>query len=211
LSRIHKSDSLPNFGVNTCPGTAPPTPCRCATLCGMISNHLAALYHLLPYGRRTAPSKKDGGTLEGKTYDYSTHARDDTVTSVQWERSPSSPSALCDHPRHRDAISATASPYPMLWKHAATGRRHASHCALCGCLLHGTVGHASNEQPLRHPPRGHSWTRTGHATMPLPEAGFARMAVYSTALYAMPPHVTRTVWHACKLLPPWPIKGGAVP
>jgi hypothetical protein len=44
-----------------------------------------------------------------------------------------------------------------------------------------------------------------------PEAGFTRTAVYSMALYAMPPHVARTVWHACKLLPLWPIKGGAVP
>jgi hypothetical protein len=44
-----------------------------------------------------------------------------------------------------------------------------------------------------------------------PEARFARTAVYSMALCAMPPHVARTVRHACKLLPPWPIKGGADP
>jgi hypothetical protein len=44
-----------------------------------------------------------------------------------------------------------------------------------------------------------------------PEARFARTTVYSMALYAMPPHVARTVRHACKLLPPWPIKGGVVP
>jgi hypothetical protein len=44
-----------------------------------------------------------------------------------------------------------------------------------------------------------------------PEARFARTAVYSTALYAIPSHIARTVWHACKLPPPWPIKGGAVP
>jgi hypothetical protein len=44
-----------------------------------------------------------------------------------------------------------------------------------------------------------------------PEARFAMTAVYSMALCAMPPHVARTVWHAYKLLPPWPIKGGAVP
>jgi hypothetical protein len=45
-------------------------PRHCAALCGMVSNHPAALYHPLPYGRRTAPSKKDGGTLEGMTHDY---------------------------------------------------------------------------------------------------------------------------------------------
>jgi hypothetical protein len=43
------------------------------------------------------------------------------------------------------------------------------------------------------------------------EAGYARTAVYSVALYATPPHVARTMWHACKLPPPWSIKGGAVP
>jgi hypothetical protein len=44
-----------------------------------------------------------------------------------------------------------------------------------------------------------------------PEARFARTAVYSTALYAIPSHIARTVRHACKLPPPWHIKGGAVP
>jgi hypothetical protein len=105
-----------------------------ATLCGVVSNHPATLYHPLSYGRRTIPSKKDGGTLEGMTHDYSAPARDDVMTSGQWEWSPPSPSALCDHPRHRDTTPATVSPYPTLWKHAATGHRHASHCALYGLM-----------------------------------------------------------------------------
>jgi hypothetical protein len=54
-----------------------------ATLCGVVSNHPVALYHPLPYGRRTTPSKKDDRTLEGKTHDYSSPARDDAVTSGQ--------------------------------------------------------------------------------------------------------------------------------
>jgi hypothetical protein len=95
--------------------TTPPTPCHCATLCGEVSNRPTTLYHPLSYGQRTAPSKKDDGTLEGTMRKYSTPARDGAVTSVQWERSPPSPSGLCDHPRHRDAIPATASPYPTLW------------------------------------------------------------------------------------------------
>jgi hypothetical protein len=99
-------------------------------LCDVVSNRPAALYHPLPYGRHTAPSKKDGGTLVGMTRDYSAPARDDAVTSGQWKWSPPSPSALCDHPRHRDAIPATAPPYPTLWEHAATGHCHSSHCAL---------------------------------------------------------------------------------
>jgi hypothetical protein len=66
-------------------------PCHCAMLCGVVSKRPAALYHPLPYGWRTAPSKKDDGTLEGMTHDYSAPTRDDAVTSGQWERSPPSP------------------------------------------------------------------------------------------------------------------------
>jgi hypothetical protein len=127
-------ESTPLRAWESCSGTTPLTPRRCVTLCGMVSNHPAALYHPLLYGRRTAPSKKDDGTLEGKMHDYPAPARDDAVTSGQWEQSPPPPLVLCDHTRHRDAILATASPYPTLWRHAATGHRHASHCALYGLV-----------------------------------------------------------------------------
>jgi hypothetical protein len=110
-----KGESTPLCASESCPATAPLTSRHCATLCGMVSNRPEALCHPLLYGRRTAPSKKDGGTLEGTTRNYSTLARDNAVTSGQWERSPPSPSALCDHPCHRDAILTTASPYPTLW------------------------------------------------------------------------------------------------
>jgi hypothetical protein len=127
-----KGESTPLRAWESCPATTPPTPRHCAALCGMVSNHPGALYPQLSYGRRTAPSKKDGGTLEGMTHDYSAPARDDAVTSGHWEWSPLSPSALCDHPRHRDAIPVTVSPYPTLWKHVATRHRHASHYASYG-------------------------------------------------------------------------------
>jgi hypothetical protein len=125
---------MPRRAWESRPGTAPLTPRRRTTLCGMVSNNPAALYHPLPYDRRTTPSKEDGRILEGKTHDYSTSARDGAVTSGQWDRLPPSPSALCDRPRHCDAIPATASPSPTLWKHAATGHRHANHCALYGLM-----------------------------------------------------------------------------
>jgi hypothetical protein len=76
----------------------------------------------LPYGRRSAPSKKDSGTLERMTHNYSVPARDGAMTSSQGERSPPSPSALCDHPGHCTTM-------PDAVEHAATGHHHASHCA----------------------------------------------------------------------------------
>jgi hypothetical protein len=206
--------STPLRAWESCPATAPPTPRHCATLCGMVSNHPGALYPPLPYDRRTTPSKKDGRTLKGMTHDYSAPARDDTVTSGQWERSPPSLLALCDHPRHRDAIPVPVSPYPMLWKHAATGHRHASHCASYGLTSttpsspHADGPRTSNLYATPSKPLLDAH-RTRHDAPP--EARFARITVYSMALYAIPPHVARTVWHACKLLPPWPIKGRAAP
>jgi hypothetical protein len=89
-------------------GTVPPT-------------HVRPAHRTLKKGRRN-PRREDARLLAP--------ARDGAVTSSQWERSPLSPSALYDHPHHRDAIPATASPYLTLLKHAVTGHRHASHCAL---------------------------------------------------------------------------------
>jgi hypothetical protein len=74
--------------------------------------------------------------------------------------------------------------------------------------LEPTRGRRPDERPLRHHPRSRSCM--GRHDAP-PEAGFARTTVYSMALPAMPLHVGKIVWHTCKLLPPWPIKGGAVP
>jgi hypothetical protein len=116
-----KGKPTPLRAWESCPATAPPTPRHYATLCGVVSNRPAALYHPLPYGRRPAPSKKDSGTLEGITHNYFAPARDDAVMSGQWEGSPPSPSALCGHPGHCTTI-------PDAMEHAAIGHRHASHC-----------------------------------------------------------------------------------
>jgi hypothetical protein len=94
-----KGESTPLRTWESCPATAPPTPVvrPSQPLCDIVRrgrNRPTALYHPLPYGRRAAPSKKDGGTLEGMTHNYSAPARDGVVTSGQWERSPPSPSAL---------------------------------------------------------------------------------------------------------------------
>jgi hypothetical protein len=129
----------------------------------VVSNRPAALYHPLPYGRRTLPSKKDDGTLKGMTHDYCAPARDDAVTSGQWERSPSSPSALCDHPGHCITI-------PDAVEACGDGTPPRQSLCLVQPHVNGTLessrGRPSNKQPQRHPPRGRSWRRTGHAMMP---------------------------------------------
>jgi hypothetical protein len=186
-----------------------------ATLCGRVSNNPVALYHPLPYGRRAAPSKKDGGALEGKVNNYATPCKDNTVTSGRRDRSPPSPSALCDHPhrpqRHPghcitipDVVEACGDETPprwLLYPRTASRQRHPR-----------TLTRALAEQETSTPPPSKSLLdahRTRHDA-PL-EARFARTAVYSATLYTMPLHVDEIVQHACKLPHPWPIKKGAVP
>jgi hypothetical protein len=122
------------------------------------------------------------------------------VTSGRRERSSPSLSALCGHPRR---CSTTG-----------TRRRHARHCASYGLpddTLEPAHGRRPDSQPLRHHPQSRSCTGTGLATTPPTGARFARTVIYSATLYTMPLHVGEIVRHACKLPPPWPIKGGAVP
>jgi hypothetical protein len=109
-------------------------PRHCVTPCGGVSNNPVALCHPLLYCRRAAPSKKDGGALEGKTNNYSTsvqgQCRDTgparSVSSVAIgpvRPSPPSPTpsrTLNHHPRHcrsvrrRDAAKqATVPPYGL--------------------------------------------------------------------------------------------------
>jgi hypothetical protein len=114
-------------------------------------------------------------------------------------------------------------------------QHHPGHCITISYIVGGT-GRQDAATPAavrptapRQPhPRGNVRTTTKRATpipppsKPLldgyrarhdapPDIRFARMAVYSVALYAMPSHVDEIVRHDCKLPPPWPIKGGAVP
>jgi hypothetical protein len=179
----------------------------------MASDNPVALCHPLPYGRRAAPSKEDDGALEGKTDDYATPAQDYAVTSGRWDRSPPSPSVLCGHPRRP--------------------QHHPGHCITIPNTMGGGQQDAATSAAVRPTasrqphPRAYVRATTKRATPTTPpskllldgyrarhdappDARFARTAVYSTTLYTMPLHVDKTVWHACKLPPPWPIKGGAV-
>jgi hypothetical protein len=99
----------------------------------------------------------------------------------------------------------------------STGRRDAATPAAvphtASRQLHPQVStRAATERKAPTPPPSKSLLDGYRARHDDPlEARFAGTTVYSAALYATPPHVDKTVWHACKLPPPWPIKGGAVP
>jgi hypothetical protein len=115
-------------------------------------------------------------------------------------------------PLQRHAGHVTTS--PMLLECTRTGRRHDRHCTAYGCPVDGTLepargtGQTTNHYaatleaaPVRTQdvPRHPDWSRIRQDGRQL--RGTARHA--STR--------RKIVRHACKLLPPWPIKGGAVP
>jgi hypothetical protein len=146
--------------------------------------------------------------------DYSTPAQDYVVTSGQWGRSPPSPSTLCDHPRHHDAIPATASPSPTLWKRAVTGRHHAGYCA-----SYGLTSTAPSSPHVGGHRTGDPYAATLEAAPGRIQGTPRRPARYKIRqdgrlLRGTVRHAStrrQTVWHTCKLPPPWPIKGVAVP
>jgi hypothetical protein len=145
---------------------------------------------------------------------FSITTQDCTVTSGWRERSSPSLSALCGHPCHCSATAGTATTSPTLLERTGTGRRHARHCTSYG--------------PPSTAPSSRS-TGGGRTTN-----------LYTTALEAVPVRAQdtpqrpdrseirqdgrqlrgtarhastcrRIVRHTCKLLSPWPIKGGVVP
>jgi hypothetical protein len=111
----------------------PPALCghlrHCTTLCGEASVNSVIMCHPPPYGRRAAPSKEDGGTLEKGTDTCPTPTRDDAVTSDQRSASPPSPPALCGHPRRCATIPGPVQPSPAPWEPRTTRRCHARGCA----------------------------------------------------------------------------------
>jgi hypothetical protein len=106
--------------------------------------------------------------------------------------------ALQHHPRHCGSAGRQDASTPAVVPRTAPRQLH----------LESAHGRRPNGRLLRRQPLldGHKARHNAP-----PEARFTRTTVSSAALYAIPSHVTRTVRHACKRPPPWPIKGGAVP
>jgi hypothetical protein len=145
---------------------------------------------------------------------FSMTTQDCTMTSGRRERSSPSLSALCDHPRHCSATSGTATTSPTLLERTGTGRHHNRHCT-----SYGPPSTAPSSRPADGGRTANLYTTTLEAA-PVRAQDSPRcpnrseIRQDSRQLRGTARHAStrrRTVWHTCKLLPPWPIKGGAVP
>jgi hypothetical protein len=131
------------------PATVP----RCAARPGSTPRHYATHSHTAgtahPRKETAEPSKGDGRPFR---------ARMGPCRDVR--HAPPSPSALCGHPSHCNAIAGAV---------GTRGDRTSPHPLLCPVrpLISGTLesarGQTPNERPLHHHPRSRSWTNTGHA------------------------------------------------
>jgi hypothetical protein len=202
----------PGIASRRCPndslGEAIPATVWCCAI-----RPVSAPRHCAAYSRTAnapSPRRGAGGTLECLFRDYAGPRRDVRPAgavfpvAVNLER-PSPP--LPHHAGHCDDT-------PMLLECTGTRRRHDCHCALYGAPVddtlesaHGgsrTTNHyaaALETAPVQaqDAPRRFDWSRIRQDGCQL--RGTARHASTRREI----------VRHACKLLPPWLIKGGAVP
>jgi hypothetical protein len=190
--------------------TIPATIQHCAERSVLAPWHCAAYFHTANTSspRRGPVEPSNGG--ECFFYDYTRLHCDvrpaGTVFSVAVNPVRQSP-PLQHHAGYCDDI-------PNAVGTREDGRRHARRCASYGLPL---------TAPSSRPTGGGRTTNLcattleaalyGHRTRHGAPAGarFAKIAIYSMALYATPLHIGEIVWHSCKLLSPWPIKGGAAP
>jgi hypothetical protein len=136
------------------------------------------------------------------------------VTLGRWERPSPSLSVLCGHPRHCSATPGTATTSPTLLERMGTGHRHACHCASYGPLL---------TAPSNRPAGGGRTANLYATTLEVDPVrtqdaprrpNMSGIRQDSRQLRGTAHHAStrrRIVRHACKLLPPWPIKGEVVP
>jgi hypothetical protein len=143
---------------------------------------------------------------------FSMTTQDCTVTSGQRERSSPSLLALCGHPHHCSATPGTATTSPTLLRRTGTGHRHARRCVSYGPPLTAPSsrptdgGRAANLYTtiLEAAP---VWAQDSPRRPNSSEIRQDGRQLRGTAHHAFTRR--RTVQHACKLLSPWPIKGGA--
>jgi hypothetical protein len=134
------------------------------------------------------------------------------VTSGRRDRSSPSLSTLCDHPRHCRTTAGTVTTSRHCW--GARGQDVATTATMPRTAprqRHPRIGPLrwADDQLLCLHPRGRFCTSTRRNTTPR----LGRIRQDNCQLRGTRHASTHReiVQHACKLLPPWPIKGGAVP
>jgi hypothetical protein len=142
---------------------------------------------------------------------FSMTTQDNTMTSGQREWSFPSLSALCGHPRHYNITPGTVTTSPTLLERARMGR-------LPLCLVRPPVT-APSSRPTGGGRTANLYTTTLEAAPVRAQDSPRRpnrseirqdgRQLRGTARH--PFTCRRTVRHACKLLSPWPIKGGVAP
>jgi hypothetical protein len=140
--------------------------------------------------------------------------QDYVVTSGRRERSSPSLSAPCGHPRHCNATPGTVTTSPMLLKRTGMGRRRDHQCSSYGLPLTPpssrpaddgrTVNHCATTLEIA-PIRAQDSPRRPSGS----EIRQDNRQLRGTARHAFTRR--RIGRHVCKLLSPWPIKGGAIP
>jgi hypothetical protein len=168
-------------------GTVPPTP-------------VWPTRRTLERGRRS-PLREDGRLLHARTGLRRDVGPTGPVTIGPMRPSPTPSRALHHHLLHYGRTGRQDAATPAAVRPTASRQLHPR----------ANVRTTTTRATLTPPPSkplldGH---RARHDAPP--DARFVGTTVYSVALYAMPPRVDKTVRHACKLPPPWPIKGGVVP
>jgi hypothetical protein len=126
------------------------------------------------------------------------------VTSGRQDRSSSSLSTLCGHPRHCRTTPDTGN-IPALLGRTGTRHHHNDHCATYA-PPHG--GRSTNRYTatLEAAP-----VRAQDAPRRLNRSGIRQNGRQLRSTVRHTSTRREIVRHACKLLPPWPIKGGAAP
>jgi hypothetical protein len=154
----------------------PPTPPAMPSppLCNVVRHGQATTpWHCATHSRTadaSHPRKRMAEPSKGRRTTTPRPRKDNAVTSCRRDRSPPSPSVLCDHPRRPqhhpghciaipDAVGACYDRTPprrllCLARPRVNGTLESSH------------GRPPNRRPLRRHPRSRSWTRTGRAMTP---------------------------------------------
>jgi hypothetical protein len=137
--------------------------------------------------------------------------QDHAVTSGRRDRSSPSLSALCGHPRHcrttPDAVATSRRCWDVRGQDFATTATVPRTGSPSTASSNWPTTAASQPTTAPQPSKPLLYEHRTHHDVPN-GAGFARTAVSFAALFAIPLHI-EIVKRACKLHPPWSIKGGA--